>query len=360
MHRTFASPIALPLALLSLLAACTACDTPATLPGEAPGVDGPSELIAGARRTPAEWEPQAAIWVQWPQAYEPAGTEAAFAAVVEIIAEYQPVHLLATDRRTRSSGEAALAGRVGDNVTWHMVPNDNSWMRDNGPRYVEVDGRRVVQDWGFDAWGGGFGGDVPYAHDDAVPGVVADLLGLPSERVALVHERGDLEVNGADTALVNWSVIAHRNPGLSRAEITRRLQQALGVSSVVYAEGFDPADGTRGHIDGMARFVSADTVVVGDDGGALLDGVARQIAAQRPDLNIERLPISPGSPVMNWLVGNGFVLVGSSGDADEDAQVAEALAAYFPGRAVRFVDIDVVWQRGGGVHCITNDEPAAR
>lgn len=312
-----------------------------------------------ARRTPAEWEPQASIWMQWPQAWEGAGTQAAFARIVEVIARYQRVDLIAHDRRTRDRGARALAGRVGDDVRWHVIPNDNAWMRDNGPRYVEVDGELVLQNWAFDAWGGGFGDDVPYALDDVLPDRVAALLNLPLEQVALVHERGDLEVNGVDTALVNWSVIAHRNPDLDRAAITAGLRDALGVESVIYAEGFDPLDGTRGHIDGMARFVSEDTVVVGDDGSALFDAVARQIREQRPDLTVERMVIEPWAPTMNWLVGNGFVLTGTSGDAAADARAAADLNRYFPARDVHFVDLGPLWDNGGGVHCVTNDQPAA-
>ena len=163
------------------------------------------DLMPGTtRRMPAEWEPQAAVWLQWPQAWEGAAVEDSFVDIVLAIAEFEDVHLLATDGSTESSGRARLGDLPG--VTWHRIGNDSSWMRDNGPRYVEVDGELIAQDWGFDAWGGGFG-DVPYDQDNAVPAAVADTLGLELESVGLVHERGDLEVNGVDTAMVNWSVI---------------------------------------------------------------------------------------------------------------------------------------------------------
>lgn len=311
-------------------------------------------LIPGAdRRTPAEWEPQAAVWLQWPQAYEGARVEASFVEIVSAIAEFETVHLVAHDARTQSSGEAALAGVPGD-IRWHIIPNDNSWMRDNGPRYVYVDGELVLQNWEFDAWGGGFGRNIPYDNDNALPDTLAEVLALPLEQVGLVHERGDLEVNGADTAMVSWSVISQRNPSLSREDITDQLKAALGVTSVIYVEGFHPLDGTRGHVDGMARFISEDTIVVGQDGSSLLEDVAGQIAAQRPDLNIVRMPIGDNDPYLNWLVGDGFVITGAGSD---DAAARERLSSYFPGREVRFVDIDALWRNGGGVHCVTNDQP---
>lgn len=331
------------------LAACTR--------GEPAGLTIHDEVAGQSRRMPAEWEPQAAVWLQWPQAWEGEGVEAAFASIVGAIAAHEDVHVLVHDAPTRRSAEAALAGVQPDRLTLHAVPTGSSWMRDNGPRYVQVDDQWVVQDWGFDGWGQRWGAGAWIDRDDAVPPVVAAHLGLPLETVTMVHERGDLEVNGSDTALVNWSVVSDRNPGHSRADLTAAFEAALGVGSVIWAEGFDPRDGTRGHIDGMARFIAEDTVLVGDDGGRLMDDVAAQIAAQRPDLTVQRL-VSPDAAIfLNFLVGNGFVLVATSGDADEDAEAARVLGAAFPGRDLRLVDVSALWENGGGIHCVTNDQP---
>lgn len=314
-----------------------------------------TDPIAGERRMPAEWEPQAAVWLQWPMAWEGDGVQEAFADIVDAIARYEDVHLLANDAATQALGEDWLSESDTSRVTWHVVPNDNSWMRDNGPRYVEVDGQLILQNWEFDAWGGGFGPDIPYANDNAVPDVVADMLGLESEHVAIVHERGDLEVNGLDTAMVSWSVLSHRNPSMTKEAMSAGFREALGVDSVLYIEGFDPLDGTRGHTDGLARFVAEDTIAVVQDGSALADDVAAQIAEQRPDLTIERIPYEDGSKYANFLVGNGFVLSATGGD---DAAWTAQLNRWFPGRDVLFVNTDALWQNGGGIHCVTNDEPA--
>lgn len=336
-------------ALLATLATLSLGCTDMTLqPGEDP-IEG---RIDGVRRTPAEWEPQAAVWLQWPQAYEGRAVERSFVEIVGAIADYENVHLLAADAETEDAGRAALGDLP--NVTWHRIANDNSWMRDNGARYVEIDGELVSQNWEFDGWGGGFG-DIPYDADNAVPDATAEYLGLRSEYVRIVHERGDLEVNGSDTALVSWSVLSQRNPGMTREAMTDALSEVLGVTSVIYTEGFDPADGTRGHVDGMARFVSEDTIVVGDDGTALMENIAQQIRAQRPDLNVERMPLNEASRYLNWLVGDGFVLTASTGA--EDAQARRMIEGWFPGREVRFVNIDALWNNGGGVHCVTNDQP---
>lgn len=310
------------------------------------------------RRMPAEWEPQDSVWLQWPAAWEGARVAASFVEIIEVVAEYEPVHLLVPDRRELDRAQAALAHVDAARLTLHVVATNSSWMRDNGPRYVEVDGRLTLQDWPFDGWGGAWGPAELYVDDNEVPAAVAELVDLPLEWVDVVHERGDLEVNGLDTAMVNWSVVSHRNPGRSQSELTAALQAALGVESVIWAEGFHPLDGTRGHIDGMARFVAEDTILVGADGGRLMDDVADQIQAQRPDLVVDRLDSPDASQFMNFLVGNGFVLVATSGNAREDAVAEDVLGGYFPDREVRFVDVSALWANGGGIHCVTNDQPA--
>ncbi len=322
------------------------------------GAPGLTDKVEGLeRRMPAEWEAQAAVWLQWPQPWEGAQVQAAFVAIIEVITEYEDVHLLVNDEGDRHRALAALGGADASRLTLHTIPSDSSWMRDNGPRYVEVDGEMVLQNWEFDGWGTADAEGWSYDNDNAVPDSVAELLDLPVERVSMIHERGDLEVNGVDTALVNWSVVSHRNPGSSREELTAVFEEALGVDSVIWAEGYDPLDGTRGHVDGLARFVAEDTVLVGQDGSRLMDQIAGQIAEQRPDLTVERLVAYDAALLLNFLVGNGFVLVGTSSDEAQDAEARRVLGTFFPGRDIRFVNVDALWANGGGIHCVTNDQP---
>ena len=319
---------------------------------------GITDKVEGAqRRMPAEWEPQGAIWLQWPQSWEGAQVQTAFVGIIEVIAEYEDVHLLVNDEGDRQRALDALTGADASRLELHVIATDSSWMRDNGPRYVEIDGEMVLQNWEFDAWGSGTEEGWPFANDNAVPNAVAEVLGLPVEQVSMIHERGDLEVNGVDTAMINWSVVSHRNPGSTREALTAALEEALGVDSVIWVEGFDPVDVTRGHVDGMARFVAEDTVLVGQDGTQLMDQIAAQIAEQRPDLTVERLVAQDAALFLNFLVGNGFVLVGTSSDDAQDAIARSVLEQTFPGRDVRFVNVDALWANGGGIHCVTNDQP---
>ena len=84
--------------------------------------------------------------------------------------------------------------------------------------------------------------------------------------IDIVHERGNLEFNGVDTVILNWSVIgdSRRNQGYSKARAITDLKKHFGVSKVVFIEGVPEGDLTNGHIDGIARFINPTTVVVVD------------------------------------------------------------------------------------------------
>ena len=313
----------------------------------------PAEVpVTRAVRLPAEWQPHAATWLQWPGAFE-AQLRPSFAELIRVIQAHEPVHLLVPTRAEQVRAQRFLASRgVPDaNLTWHRVAIDNSWMRDNGPVYVTDGLRTWIQDWRFDAWGGNFGPDVAHGDDDRVPAYVADFLGLELEdRGSYVLERGNLESNGAGTLVLGWDCQDQRNPGLSRQRHEAILTEAFGLRRIIWAHGHDPDDGTTGHIDGVARFVDEDTIAVADRGTATeRDLVA---ACEAAGLRVVR---SPGDP--NWLVGNGFVAAMASGDEATDASLAALLESFFPGRRVYLIDAGPIAEAGGGIHCVTNDQP---
>lgn len=211
-----------------------------------------------------------------------------------------------------------------------------------------------------------------------MPVAVGAFLDLPVDPVDLVHERGNLEFNGSDAVILNWSTIgdARRNPGITREVVERAMEQHFGVSRVVVVEGVPEGDLTGGHIDGIARFIDEDRVVVADcsesshckPGGhddQVYDAAAEAIAAH--GLEVIRWPFAGAvdyrdatfdTDYMNWLVGNGFVAtVGFDNPATDDDARAQ-LEAWFPGREVYIIETLESWYAGGGVHCHTNDQPA--
>lgn len=336
------------------------------------------------RRVPAEWEHQEAMWLQWPGPYEKV-FESAFAKMTGVIAQYQTLHVLCDSKRIEKQARAAIeqAGFDPDhkNIVWHVIRNDNAWMRDNGPVYVVVGDQLRIQNWQFDAWGGAFGSDVLYAKDNKVPDKVAEFLDLPVEQVDIVHERGNLEFNGVDTLILNWSVLGDpdRNLDYRQTQARADLKRLFGVSKVIFIEGIPEFDLTKGHADGIARFINENTVVVPQctnasrcrpgDGrdDAVYENAARTIA--QAGLNVIRDPMEAAvqyggrtfdTNYVNWTVGNGFVLLVGFGNPQTDSAAKARVQSYFPGRDVHVIEMLSSWASGGGVHCHTNDQPALR
>ncbi len=336
------------------------------------------------RRVPAEWEPQEAIWLQWPGAYEKT-FEVAFAKMASVIVQYQKLHLLCDTERIKNEARAAIE-EVGldpdhPNITWHILPNDNAWMRDNGPVYVMVGNEMRIQNWEFDAWGGAFGSYVPYAKDNRVPDKVAEFLDMPIEQVDIVHERGNLEFNGVDTLILNWSALGDpdRNSGYTKDQATSDLKRWFGVSKVIFIEGIPETDLTKGHVDGIARFIDANTVVVPEcthasrckpgDGrdDAVYNNAAKTIAdagfrviRDPMEATVEYNGKTFDTNYANWTVGNGFVLLVGFNNPETDLAAKARVESYFPGRDVHVVEMLSSWASGGGAHCHTNDQPALK
>jgi len=337
---------------------------------------------ASNKRVPAEWEPQQAVWLQWPGRYERV-FQPAFAQMATIISRYQALNILYSSDAEHLQAIQAIVAAGGDpgneNIEWLLLPSDSAWMRDNGPVYLVENGELRIQNWEFNAWGGAFGSDIPYQRDNRVPALLGERLGIPVDLVDVVHERGNLEFNGVDSVLLNWSTLGDpdRNPGYTRAQAERDLKKYFGVSRVVMVEGIPEGDLTRGHIDGFARFIDVETVVVsqctsgsqctpGDKAtGSVYDEAAETIAAA--GFNVVRDPILGqvryrdkvfDTNYLNWLVGNGFVIAVGFGDADIDNAAKRRIESYFPERDVYIIEMLASWYEGGGVHCHTNDQPA--
>jgi len=61
------------------------------------------------------------------------------------------------------------------------------------------------------------------------------------------------------------SEVQQRNPGMGRREIERHFRDYLGIKRTIWLHNGIAGDDTHGHVDDLARFVSADTVVVASE-----------------------------------------------------------------------------------------------
>ncbi|NNF03075.1 MAG: agmatine deiminase family protein [Rhodothermales bacterium] len=322
---------------------------------------------------PAEWERHEGTWFSWPHNRDtwPDGledAERALAGAVRRIAEGETVHLNVLDERHRRR----VHDHVGDSdgVEYHLIPTNDAWCRDHGATIVmDQRGARHAVDWGYNAWGGKY---PPYDLDRRVARGMADALGVPVLKSNWTMEGGGLESNGAGTLMTTASCMLNpnRNPGRTQAEAEAELGRLLGAKHVVWLDGELAGDDTDGHIDNLARFVSADTVVVPSAPSdahheAMFDRLADEIASVRMDggnsLHVVRLPHPepvnwagnrlPAS-YANFYIANAAVLVPVY-RCDADAEAVRVLSRCFPGREVVGIDCVEIVRGLGAIHCLS-------
>ena len=103
--------------------------------------------------------------------------------------------------------------------------------------------------------------------DNKIPYELNRRLSLRMFEPGIVLEGGSIEVNGAGAVLTTEQCLLNknRNPKLSREEIENYLKDYLNVSKVFWLKEGIIGDDTDGHIDDIARFVDAKTVVCAID-----------------------------------------------------------------------------------------------
>ncbi|MFF1397996.1 agmatine/peptidylarginine deiminase [Streptomyces sp. NPDC058287] len=330
-------------------------------------------------RMPAEWTEHERCLMAWPTRPDLWGdvletVKGEYAEVARAIAEFEPVTMVAPPGHVSEARE-----RCGDGIEVIELPTDDSWFRDSAPLFVlDPEGRRAGVDFRFNAWGGKHH---PYDADDRISALLLERLGVPADRSEMILEGGAITVDGEGTLITTEQCLLHpnRNPGLTRAEIEAELKARLGVTKVIWLPYGGLLDTeTDGHVDGVCAFVAPGKVVVQLPDDPEHPDYARMRANRAvleatPDaagrtLEIVDLPQSAfvevgGAPVevgyLNFYVANGGVVVPVAG-LPQDAQALEVIAQACPGRKVVGVNARVIAHGGGGVHCITQQVPAAR
>ena len=330
---------------------------------------------------PAEWEPHERTWMAWPtEGYLLGDAEAdaqearaAWASVANAVVRFEPVTMVVDPRDADSVG-AWLDSRV----TVVQAPLDDAWMRDIGPTFVRTeDGSIAGVDWVFNGWGAQTWAS--WEQDARIAGEVCRTAGVPVITSPLTNEGGGIHVNGSGTVLVTRTVQLDpgRNAGWSAEEVEAELERTLGVSRVIWLERGLTRDyddfGTRGHVDIVACFSDSSTVLFHDQQNPEHPdfAVSQQVRARlEAEGGLTLIPVAAPEVLRDehgWVdysyithyVCNGAVILCAFDDPG-DERAAEVLAHAYPGREIVLVDARPIFARGGGIHCITQQQPLGR
>jgi agmatine deiminase len=338
-------------------------------------------------RMPAEWDTHEGTWMAFPPANDTFGSvgsatleraRAAWSRVAQTIAQYEPVTVLADPRDATSAREW-----LGSGITIVEVPLDDAWLRDSGPTFVHrPDGSLGAVDWIFNGWGAQEW--AAWENDRNVGRAVASATSAPVHASALVNEGGGFHVDGEGTVLLTETVQLDpgRNPGATKESVEAEIHAALGTAKAIWLPRGLTRDydefGTRGHVDIVAAFAGPGTVLLHRQDNPdhpdhavylqLKTVLQGQVDAQGRPLRIIDVPaptvLTDGEGYVDWSYINHYVannvVVLCSFDDPNDSIAAGILERAYPGRTVELVDARDVFAFGGGIHCITQQQPAPR
>jgi len=328
-------------------------------------------------RMPAEWEAHARCWMAWPcrESLWGDGLEMArdaYAEVAKAVARFEPVTMIV---EPDSLADASV--RCGAGVRCMPMEHDDSWMRDSGPTFVVgPDGDLGAVDWIFNSWGQRYR---PYDRDAEVAKRVIEHLGVRRFTAPLVTEGGALHVDGEGTLLAVEQTLVNpnRNGGKSRDEIEALLLAYTGSSKLIWLPGGLENDETDGHVDNVACFARPGTVVAmatddrddpnweplqanleilrssTDAAGRELEVVVLPQPKPRRDAAGERMALS----YVNFYLANGGVIAPSFDDSADDKAFDLLNGLFSDRKVVQLPALDIL-RGGGGIHCITQQQPA--
>jgi len=337
-------------------------------------------------RMPSETAEHERTWMAFPRVGETLGeTDAqrelgyvAWADVANVIAQFEPVSMVVDPT------EVGRARRMLDSsIELLEAPLDEFWMRDIGPTFVldnERPGVLGAVDWIFNGWGAPEWAE--WEKSAEIGRFVAAASGAELVSSLLVAEGGGLHVDGEGTVLLTDTVQLdpRRNPLADRARVEREMLRTIGATHAVWLPRGLTRDyddfGTNGHVDIVATIPSPGRILLHAQPNSehpdhqVMAQIRASLESQRDAAGREWDIVELPAPTtlrddhgfvdysyVNHLVVNGGVIGCGFADIEADARAAEILAEAYPGRRVQMVDSREIFARGGGIHCITQQQP---
>ena len=315
--------------------------------------------------------PHVRTWMAWPcrrDAWDGleglARAKKASAAAARAISRFEPVVMAA---RPDDADEARRA--TGCDV--FEVALDDSWARDIGPTFVTGPQGRAAIEWRFNAWGGKYH---PFDQDAAFAARVADKAGVSVRHAPITCEGGAIHSDGKGMLLTTEQCLLNpnRNPGLSKESVEQVLHDFIGAERVIWlGDDFSDAE-TDGHVDNIACFAGEGRVILGvpdsknhPDHVSVMEARRRLMAAglevielvQPRTIRRDRQRRLLQASYVNFYLCNGGLVMPSFDDAHDERAKAVLTDCFSNREIVTLPALDIV-AGGGGIHCITQQEPA--
>jgi agmatine deiminase len=243
----------------------------------------------------------------------------------------------------------------------------------------------VIEDWGFNGWGRKIdeesGYDIEYKNCNLIPGKIgADISKTVVDiNSIMINEGGAVEIDGNGTLLATKSstINDNRNPGMSQAKAENIFKKYLGITNFIWLDGQEGIELTDQHIDGFARFGNSTTIVTMEQNDLLAFDVMQSdidklYAAKNKNgapYTFLKVPLTKNNvkttngtnlgykgSYANYYIANKTVLVPNYNDPN-DAVANAKIQTLYPTRTVVGIDVRNLYENGGMVHCVTQQQP---
>lgn len=328
-------------------------------------------------RMPPEWEKHEQTWVAFPTAGYTLGDTAGeheaarttWANVANQASEFEKVTVVV------NPGDESIAKKyLSGQIELLPIPLDDAWIRDSGPTFVVDNGQLGAVNWVFNGWGSQ--GWAEFGKDAKLASAVASHVSATQIDSELVNEGGGIHISADGTVLLTETVQLGkgRNPTWSKEQVEQEIHQRLGTSKAIWLKRGLTRDyeefGTQGHVDIVACFAPDGRVLYHDQKNpnhpdyqvssevreTFIRAGLEVVSIPAPDTLSDHEGYVDYSYINHYVLNNGVLLC--SFDDPRDKEAKAILREVYPGREIVLVDAKELFKRGGGIHCITQQQPA--
>lgn len=332
-------------------------------------------------RLPAEWEQQEAVWFAWTTRQDLwegylETIQSRFVELYLLCSDFQKVNILCSKSEQPNLNRWLNRQEHKNEIILHAYETDDVWIRDYGPIFLknEDDSRLISSDWLFNAWGGKF--DL-FKKDNGVPQWLSKRLNVENICHPHILEGGAIEVNGESILCTTKNVLQNPNRIIGNESIDwdRYLHESFGIVSTLWFKDGLHNDDTDGHIDNILRFAPNHRIIYASESNeenpnfiplkqiesqlnTYAEGVLKGYeyhALPIPDpIYVDDVMVS--ASYVNYLVLNGAVIVPCFAQA-KDKEALSVIKTCFPDREVIGFNCLEIIREGGGLHCLSLNQP---
>jgi agmatine deiminase len=324
---------------------------------------------------PAEWHTHDACWMVWPCSTECFKEELAkakkvYTQVAQAISKFENVYMLVNEAQRAEAKKSC-----GDAVSLVSGTCFDSWARDSAPTFVRDEQGNVAGiDWTFNGWGHH---PITGPCDEVMAAEILQSLGMRRYVAPFILEGGSFHVDGEGTLITTEQCLLDpkRNAGMTKADFEAFFHAYLGIRKTIWLGNGLDGDETTGHVDILATFARPGLILLNsctdpDDPNFVTTNDARlrlqrAVDARGRVLEIQEIPQPRAQfwngarmdlSYINFYMPNGAVIMSSFNDEADD-KVKNIMQDIFPERVIIQIPSLPLFSGGGGIHCITQQQP---